>query len=232
MPGGTLKRCPRDTARGWATSTWLQLHDCTHFPLAAAHSVTSASAFQSQPAEQGKSARVKGNRIPASFFFHHEQIASCSEQVSNQSPVRNRRGLSSCEADVSVRWDYSYMLSSRRNGCLPNLQCNTERLFLVLQSPEIAGLVSTATDRQIHSKWQQFLVFTLFASALSACIDRSMAVKTALPCWEKDVVKFSLLFSRKWLSWWGASQLLAEIWERPCSSFVVVSNVPVSCLCR
>lgn len=132
----------------FSTSCCPQRHLCLSFSIPAS--------------EQGKSARVKGNRIPASFFFHHEQIASCSEQVSNQSPVRNRRGLSSCEADVSVRWDYSYMLSSRRNGCLPNLRCNTERLFLVLQSPEIAGLVSTATDRQIHSKWQQFLVFTLF----------------------------------------------------------------------
>lgn len=78
----------------------LQLEDGTHFPLSPAHSVTSVSAFQFQPAEQGKSTQVKRNDGSPSFPFHRERNYSCGEQVPDPSPGRNRRGLSSCEAQA------------------------------------------------------------------------------------------------------------------------------------
>lgn len=128
----------------------LQLEDGTHFPLSPAHSVTSVSAFQFQPAEQGKSTQVKRNDGSPSFPFHRERNYSCGEQVPDPSPGRNRRGLSSCEASSPMSWSgettVACFLPAEMGACQVS---NTEHLFLVLQSPKISG---TATDRQMHSK--------------------------------------------------------------------------------
>jgi len=92
-------------------------------------------------------------------------------------------------------------------------------------------------DRQTNAlkMTEPFLIFTLFASTLSACTDRSVAVSTVLPCWEEDVVKCSLFFLENEY----VDAVPVKSWqksERACAahSFVdalPVSHVPVPCLC-
>lgn len=51
-------------------------------------------------------------------------------------------GLISWLGKITIKY-----LFSCRNGCLPNLQCNTEDLLLVLQSFKISDLLCTAADK-------------------------------------------------------------------------------------
>lgn len=73
------------TAHGKGTSTcrwdiWLQLDECTYFPLTPAHKVTSTTTFKMQPPQQGKAAQVKRKtKIPPTSLSNQEQNSSCDK---------------------------------------------------------------------------------------------------------------------------------------------------------
>lgn len=94
------------TAHGRGTSTcrwdiWLQLDECTYFPLTPAHNVTSTSTFKMQPPQQGKAAQVKRKtKIPPTSLSNQEWNSSCSEyQI--QTTRMSSRGLSNWKVEVS-----------------------------------------------------------------------------------------------------------------------------------
>lgn len=131
---------------------WLQLDECIYFPLTPAHNVTSTSAFKTQPPQQGKAAQVKKNPLKSHqlLFPTKSETSLVVKWLSGPNPRMSGRGSEQLESwGLMSRLGKTTIkcLFSCRNGCLPNLQCNTEHLFLVLQNSKISQLLCTAADK-------------------------------------------------------------------------------------